>query len=60
MKITSLLWILFKAFFKYGNCEIDLLIENDDGQVEAKLGDIAIATCTKDKSRVKLLSEGFT
>ena len=59
MKISCLLWILFKAFFKYGNCEIDLLIENSFGQSEEKLGEITIATHTSG-NRVKLLSEGFT
>jgi hypothetical protein len=60
MKISRLLWILFKALFKYGNCEIDLLIETDKCQTEAKLGEVAIATRTSGKNRVKLLSEGFT
>ena len=60
MKIFRLLWILTKALFKYGNCEIDLLIETNKCQTEAKLGEVAVATHTSGKNRVKLLSEGFT
>jgi len=58
MKISKLLFRLIKIWIKYGNCEIDLVIEEHSiGQVEMPLGELAYSSRGK---RVKLLSEGFT
>ncbi len=57
MKISNLIKNLLKLWFKYGNCPIDIVTEDDFCQIEIPLGDIAYSSREK---RVKLLSEGFS
>ena len=57
MTITQLIKHLIRIYLKYGNCEIDLLIEDEHTQWEAPLGELAFTSRGK---RVKLLSKGFT
>ena len=58
MKILTLILHLVRFYLKYGNCEIDTVIEfENEGQWEAPVGSLAYSPRQK---RVKLLSEGFT
>ena len=57
MKILTLMKFLVKFWFQYGNCEIDIITETGNLQVEMPLGELAYSPREK---RVKLLSEGFT
>jgi hypothetical protein len=69
MRASTLIWHLFKLWYKHGNCEIDILTEshftNEELnsiveykaiQVEQPLSDIAFAP---GQHRIKLLPKDF-
>jgi len=57
MKVLTLIGNLFRLWLKYGNCKVDLILEDSTCQTEMPLGDIAYSSREK---RIKLLSEGFS